>query len=67
MCNVNLTRIHLLSEVFEHNNNFSRPIILLKRMASGVWSAGILARSAWDTQKVLLSEAWALSMTVLTC
>jgi len=35
-CNVNLTKIHLLLEVFEQNNNLSGPVILLKRMASGV-------------------------------
>jgi len=35
-CDVNLIRIHLLLEVFEHNSNLSGPIILLKRMATGV-------------------------------
>ena len=31
-CDVNLTRIHLLLEVFEHNSNLSGPVILLKRI-----------------------------------
>ena len=35
-CDVNLIRIYLLLEVFEHNSNLSGPVILLKRMASGV-------------------------------
>jgi len=43
-CDVNLTRIHLLSEVFEHNSNLSGLVILLKRMTSGVYSPGILTK-----------------------
>ena len=39
-CDVNLTRIHLLLEGFEHNSNLSGPVILLKRMTSGVYSPG---------------------------
>jgi len=35
-CDVNLTRIYLLLEVFEQNSNLNGPVILLKRMASGV-------------------------------
>ena len=35
-CGINLTRIHLLLEVFKHNNNLSGHAILLKGMASGV-------------------------------
>ena len=45
-CDVNLTMIHLLSEVFEHNNSLSRPIILLKRMTSRVNSLGMLTKFA---------------------
>jgi len=44
-CDVNLTRIHSLLEVFEHNSNLSGPVILLKRMTSGVYSLGILVLS----------------------
>ena len=33
-CDVNLTRIHLPLEVFEHNSNLSGPVILLKRKRS---------------------------------
>ena len=43
-CDVNLIRIHLLSEIFEHNSNLSGPIILLKRMTSGVYSLGKLTK-----------------------
>ena len=43
-CDVNLTRIHLLLKVFKHNSNLSESVILLKRMASGVWSAGDISR-----------------------
>ena len=42
---VNLTRIRLLLEVFEHNSNLSGPVILLKRMTSGVYSLGMLVLS----------------------
>jgi len=35
-CNINLVRIHLLLEVFEHNNNLSGPAILSQRMTSEV-------------------------------
>ena len=35
-CDVNLTRIHLVLEVLEHNSNLSGPVVLLKRMTSGV-------------------------------
>ena len=37
-CDVNLTRIDLLLEVLEHNSNSSGPVVLLKRMTSGVYS-----------------------------
>ena len=43
-CDVILTRIHLLSEAFEHNSNLSGPVILLKRMTSGVYSLGKLTK-----------------------
>ena len=43
MYDVNLIRIHLLLEVLEHNSNLSRPVVLLKKMTSGVYSLGILA------------------------
>jgi len=40
-CHVNLIRIHLLlGWDVEHNSNMSGPIILLKIMKSGVWTAG---------------------------
>ena len=62
-CDVNLTRIHLLSEVFEHNSNLSGPVILLKRMTSRVNSlgkltnfAGMLVLSTGEQARVLLSE-----------
>ena len=45
-CDVNLTRIHLLLEVFEQNSNLSGPVILLKRMTSGVYSLGKLTKFA---------------------
>ena len=45
-CDVNLTMIHLLLEVFEYNSNLSGPIILLKRMTSGVYSLGKLTKFA---------------------
>ena len=45
-CDVNLTRIHLLLEMFEHNSNLSGPVILLKRMTSGVYSLGKLTKFA---------------------
>jgi len=51
--------------MFEHNNNLSGPIILLKRMESGVWSVGDIARSVRDIQKVLLSVVWALNITTI--
>ena len=35
-CDINLIRIHLLLDMFSHNSNSSGPVILLKRMASGV-------------------------------
>jgi len=41
---LNLTRIHLLLDVFEHNSNLNGPVILLKRMTSGVWSVGDISR-----------------------
>ena len=44
-CDVNLTRIHLPLEVLEHNNNLSGPVVLLKRMTSGVYSLGMLVLS----------------------
>ena len=44
-CDVNLTRIHLLLEVLEHNSHFSGPVVLLKRMTSGVYSLGMLVLS----------------------
>ena len=47
-CDVNLTRIHLLLEVLEHNSNLSGPIVLLKRMTSGIYSLGILALSVGE-------------------
>jgi len=53
--------------VFEHNNILSGFVILLKRMTRAVWSIGDLGKICRDTQKILLSEAWALSMTVLIC
>ena len=40
-CDVNLTRIHLLLEVLEHNSNLSGPVVLLKRMTGGVYLLGI--------------------------
>ena len=43
-CDVNLIRIHLLLEVFEYNCNLSGPVILLKRMTSGVYSPGKLTK-----------------------
>ena len=43
-CDVNLTRIQLLSEVFEHNSKLSGPVILLKRMTSGVYSLAKLTK-----------------------
>ena len=55
-CDVNLTRIHLLLEVFEYNSNLSGPIILLKRMTSGVCSLGMLVLSIGEQIRVLLSE-----------
>ena len=39
---VNLIRIHLPLEVLEPNSNLSGPVILLKRMISGVYSLGML-------------------------
>ena len=56
-CDVNLTRIHLLLEVLEHNSNLSGPVVLLKRMTGGVYSLGILALSVRGWIIVLLSEA----------
>ena len=66
-CDVNLGKIHLLLEVFVHNSNLSERVILLKRMASEVWSAGDISKIHQWYSKILLSEAWALSMTVLIC
>ena len=45
-CDVNLTRIHLLLEVFEHNSNLTGPVILLKKMTSGVYSLEKLTKFA---------------------
>ena len=42
-----MTRIDLLLEVLEHNSNLSGPVVLLKRMTSGVYSLGILALIRW--------------------
>ena len=47
-CDVNLTRIHLLLEVLEYNSNLSGPVVLLKRMTSGVYSLGILVLSVGE-------------------
>jgi len=33
---INLIMIHLLSEAFEYNDNLSGPVILLKRITSGL-------------------------------
>ena len=62
-CDVNLTRMHLLLEVFEHSINLSGPVILLKRMTNGVYSpekltkfAGMLVLSTGALARVLLSE-----------
>ena len=41
-CDVNLTRIHLPLEVLKHNSNLSGPVVLLKRMTSGVYSLEML-------------------------
>ena len=41
-CDVNLIGIYLLLEVLEHNSKSSQPVVLLKRMTSGVYSLGIL-------------------------
>ena len=46
-CDVNLKRIHLLLEVLKRNSNLSEPVVLLKRMTSGVYSPGILAFIRW--------------------
>jgi len=46
-CDINLTRIHLLLEVLEPNSNLSEPVVLLKRMTSGVYSPGILTFIRW--------------------
>ena len=45
-CDVNFIRIHLLSEVLEHNSNLSEPVILLKEITSGVYSLGMLTKLA---------------------
>ena len=50
-CDVNLTKIHLLLEVFEHNNNLIRSVILLKRMASEIRSAGDIDMIPQDIKK----------------
>ena len=47
-CNVNLTRIHLLLEVLEHNSNLRGPDVLLKRMTIGIYSLGMLALSVGE-------------------
>jgi len=44
-CDVNLTRIHLLLEVLENNSHLSGPVVLLKRMTSGVYSLRMLVLS----------------------
>jgi len=44
-CDVNLTRIHLLLGVLEHNSNLSGQVVLLKRKTSGVYSLGMLVLS----------------------
>ena len=45
---VNLTRIHLLLEVLEHNSNLNGPVVLLKRMTSGVYPLGMLVLSVGE-------------------
>ena len=40
-CDVNLTRIHLLLEVIEHNSNLSGLVVLLNRMTSGLFTGDI--------------------------
>ena len=40
-CDVNLTRIHSLLEVLEHNSNLSGPVVLLKKMTSGLFTGDI--------------------------
>ena len=47
-CDVNLTTIHLLLEVLEHNSNLSGPVVLLKRMTSGVYSLEMLVLSVGE-------------------
>ena len=49
---VNLTRIHLLLEVPEHNSNLSGPIVLLKRMTSRVYSLGMLVLSVGELLEI---------------
>jgi len=51
--------------MFEHNRNLSGSVILLKKMTSEVWSVGDISKIRQI--KILLSEAWALSMRVLIC
>ena len=51
-CDVNLTRIHLLLEVLEQNSNLNGPIVLLKRMTSGVYLLGMLVLSVGELSEV---------------
>ena len=60
-CDVNLTRIHLLLEMLEHNSNLSGPVVLLKRMTSGVYLLGILAFIRWGVNNSLATRGLVLT------